>query len=151
MDDESPSSPRIIRPNLSPRQPSSKVLKEGLLANEKGWGGRLHDEQQSLSDGSVDPDNQMDRMIDLSGIPIDPSPFQIVDQTSLYKVHTLFALLGVSVAYVTARGKLIGVVGHAEIRKGIETAGGRRLEARPSQQHPRNRVQFERVPDTGIN
>lgn len=151
MDDESPSSPRIKRPNSSPRRQSSKVLKEGLLANEEGWGGRLHEEQQSLSDGSVDPDNQMDRMIDLSGIPIDPSPFQIVDQTSLYKVHTLFALLGVSVAYVTARGKLIGVVGHDEIRKGIETAGGRRLEARPLQQHPRNRVQFERVPDTGIN
>lgn len=50
----------------------------------------------------------MERMIDLSGIPIDPSPFQIVEKTSVYKVHTLFSLLGVAVAYVTERGVLVG-------------------------------------------
>ena len=41
----------------------------------------------------------------------------------LYKVHTLFSLLGVTVAYVTSKGALLGVVGSNELRLGIEHAG----------------------------
>ena len=60
---------------------------------------------------------------------IDPSPFQLVEMTSLYKVvhykkyflwwityslslqvHSLFSLLSLSHAYVTSLGKLVGVV-----------------------------------------
>ncbi|OWK63877.1 Chloride channel protein 1, partial [Lonchura striata] len=33
---------------------------------------------------------------------VDPSPFQLVERTSLHKTHTLFSLLGLSHAYVTS-------------------------------------------------
>ncbi|XP_061380284.1 chloride channel protein 2 isoform X1 [Danaus plexippus] len=51
---------------------------------------------------------------------IDPAPFQLVERTSLLKVHSLFSTLGVSRAYVTAIGRLIGVVALKELRKAIE-------------------------------
>ncbi|XP_069362629.1 chloride channel protein 2 isoform X2 [Maniola hyperantus] len=51
---------------------------------------------------------------------IDPAPFQLVERTSLLKVHSLFSTLGVSRAYVTAIGRLIGVVSLKELRKAIE-------------------------------
>lgn len=41
---------------------------------------------------------------------IDPAPFQLVRRTSLYKVHSLFSLLDLNRAYVTERGRLVGVV-----------------------------------------
>ena len=44
------------------------------------------------------------------GWQIDPSPFQLVERTSLYKVHTLFSLLGINSAYVTSAGKLVGEI-----------------------------------------
>nr|CAH0108614.1 unnamed protein product [Daphnia galeata] len=50
---------------------------------------------------------------------IDPAPFQLVEHTSLHKVHSIFSLLGVHLAYVTAYGKLVGVVSLAELRKAI--------------------------------
>ncbi|XP_049881468.1 chloride channel protein 2 isoform X2 [Pectinophora gossypiella] len=51
---------------------------------------------------------------------IDPAPFQLVERTSLLKVHSLFSTLGVKRAYVTAIGRLIGVVSIKELRKAIE-------------------------------
>uniref|UniRef100_A0A915PMI3 Chloride channel protein n=1 Tax=Setaria digitata TaxID=48799 RepID=A0A915PMI3_9BILA len=47
--------------------------------------------------------------INLDEIAIDPAPFQLVLGTSLYRVHTLFSLLGLNHAYITNRGKLIGL------------------------------------------
>lgn len=41
---------------------------------------------------------------------IDPAPFQLVRRTSVYKVHSLFSLLDLNRAYVTDRGRLVGVV-----------------------------------------
>ena len=38
------------------------------------------------------------------------------------QVHSMFSMLGVNLAYVTAIGKLIGVVGLKELRSGIENA-----------------------------
>ncbi|NXL51694.1 CLCN1 protein, partial [Podilymbus podiceps] len=60
---------------------------------------------------------------------IDPSPFQLVERTSLHKTHTLFSLLGLSHAYVTSMGKLRGVLGLEELQKAIEgsTRSGVRL------------------------
>ncbi|CAB4059445.1 CLCN2 [Lepeophtheirus salmonis] len=49
-------------------------------------------------------------------VHIDPAPFQLVEKTSLLKVHSLFSMLGVNHAYVTAIGRLIGVVGLKELR-----------------------------------
>ncbi|NXW65077.1 CLCN1 protein, partial [Eurystomus gularis] len=60
---------------------------------------------------------------------IDPSPFQLVERTSLHKTHTLFSLLGLSHAYVTSMGKLRGVLALEELQKAIEgsTSSGVRL------------------------
>ncbi|PIO57288.1 hypothetical protein TELCIR_21305, partial [Teladorsagia circumcincta] len=61
-----------------------------------------------------DPEALLDRTIDLDEIAIDAAPFQLVLGSSLYKVHTLFSLLGLSHAYVTDCGRLVGVVGLKE-------------------------------------
>ncbi|XP_077382950.1 chloride channel protein 1 isoform X2 [Festucalex cinctus] len=72
---------------------------------------------------------EMDKPMDLEQIRIDPSPFQLVERTSLHKTHTLFSLLGLSHAYVTSIGKLVGVVALKELQKAIEgsTRSGVRL------------------------
>eukprot|EP00112_Aurelia_sp_Birch-Aquarium-sp1_P022710 Seg65.8 transcript_id=Seg65.8/GoldUCD/mRNA.D3Y31 product="Chloride channel protein 2" protein_id=Seg65.8/GoldUCD/D3Y31 len=57
--------------------------------------------------------------IDFSDAHIDPAPFQLVEQTSLYKAHKLFCLLNLSQAYVTSIGRLIGVVTLRELRLAI--------------------------------
>ncbi|VDM62693.1 unnamed protein product [Angiostrongylus costaricensis] len=53
--------------------------------------------------------------IDLDDVAIDPAPFQLVKGTSLYKVHTLFSLLALNHAYVTEKGRLVGVVSLKEV------------------------------------
>ncbi|XP_077432465.1 chloride channel protein 1 [Vanacampus margaritifer] len=72
---------------------------------------------------------EMDKPMDMEQIRIDPSPFQLVERTSLHKTHTLFSLLGLSHAYVTSIGKLVGVVALKELQKAIEgsTRSGVRL------------------------
>ncbi|CAG5129965.1 unnamed protein product, partial [Candidula unifasciata] len=54
------------------------------------------------------------------GVQIDPAPFQLVERTSLHKVHSLFSLLGLSHAFVTNTGCLVGVVGLKELRIAIQ-------------------------------
>ncbi|PZC75071.1 chloride channel protein 2 isoform X2 [Helicoverpa armigera] len=78
---------------------------------------------------------------------IDPAPFQLVERTSLLKVHSLFSTLGVSRAYVTAIGRLIGVVSLKELRKAIEdvNSGALTLATRPE---PPRAPPAIRVPDT---
>ncbi|CAJ0606538.1 unnamed protein product [Cylicocyclus nassatus] len=66
-----------------------------------------------------DPEALLDRKIDLDEIAIDAAPFQLVLGSSLYKVHTLFSLLGLSHAYVTDCGRLVGVVGLKELRDAL--------------------------------
>ncbi|XP_046884677.1 chloride channel protein 1 isoform X1 [Hypomesus transpacificus] len=72
---------------------------------------------------------ELDKPIDVDQIRVDPSPFQLVERTSLHKTHTLFSLLGLSNAYVTSIGKLVGVVALNELQKAIEgsTRSGVRL------------------------
>ncbi|XP_062847547.1 chloride channel protein 1 [Trichomycterus rosablanca] len=74
-------------------------------------------------------DAELDKPINIDQIRIDPSPFQLVERTSLHKTHTLFSLLGLSHAYVTSIGKLVGVVALKELQKAIEgsTRSGVRL------------------------
>lgn len=67
-------------------------------------------------------EEQMKYSVDFSSCQVDPAPFQLVERTSLLKVHSLFSLVGVNLAYVTAIGKLVGVVGLTELRKAIEDA-----------------------------
>ncbi|KAM6959194.1 chloride channel protein 1a [Aplochiton taeniatus] len=72
---------------------------------------------------------EMEKPMEIDQIRIDPSPFQLVERTSLHKTHTLFSLLGLSHAYVTSIGKLVGVVALKELQKAIEgsTRSGVRL------------------------
>ena len=62
-------------------------------------------------------ESEMALEVDFSRCHIDPAPFQLVERTSLLKVHSLFSMVGVNHAYVTAIGRLVGVVGLKEVRK----------------------------------
>lgn len=57
----------------------------------------------------------MNEHLNFDLLSIDPAPFQLVERTSLYKVHALFSLLGLNRAYVTCLGRLIGVVALREV------------------------------------
>ncbi|XP_074040504.1 chloride channel protein 2 isoform X2 [Leptinotarsa decemlineata] len=65
---------------------------------------------------------QLKSQVDFTTARIDPAPFQLVERTSLLKVHSLFSLLAINFAYVTSIGKLVGVVGLKELRQAIEDA-----------------------------
>jgi CBS domain-containing protein len=43
-------------------------------------------------------------------VPVDSSAMQVSEQTSMAKVHFLFTVLGLSHIYITARGRLVGVI-----------------------------------------
>uniref|UniRef100_A0A915PPV4 Chloride channel protein n=1 Tax=Setaria digitata TaxID=48799 RepID=A0A915PPV4_9BILA len=68
---------------------------------------------------AVSKDSLLDRIIDLDELAIDSAPFQLVLGSSLYKVHTLFSLLALSHAYVTDRGRLVGVIALKELRDAL--------------------------------
>ncbi|NXA55957.1 CLCN1 protein, partial [Nothocercus julius] len=72
---------------------------------------------------------ELDKDVCFDSCRIDPSPFQLVERTSLHKTHTLFSLLGLSHAYITSMGKLRGVLALEELQKAIEgsTRSGVRL------------------------
>lgn len=53
---------------------------------------------------------QLDCVINLNNCHIDAAPFQLVGNTSLLKVHTLFTMLQLNHTYVTSIGRLVGVV-----------------------------------------
>ncbi|TSK34827.1 Chloride channel protein 1 [Bagarius yarrelli] len=76
-------------------------------------------------------DVELEKPIDIDQIRIDPSPFQLVERTSLHKTHTLFSLLGLSHAYVTSIGKLVGVVALKELQKAIEGSTRTGVRLRP--------------------
>lgn len=81
----------------------------------------------SAEDQRIWEEEQMQQPVDFSACHIDPAPFQLVERTSLLKVHSLFSMVGVNIAYVTAIGKLVGVVGLKELRKAIEDANSGNL------------------------
>lgn len=61
--------------------------------------------------------DQLAQPIDFKALPIriDPSPFQLVERTSLLRVHSMFSMMGVNHAYVTKIGRLVGVVSLKEV------------------------------------
>ncbi|KAL1115624.1 hypothetical protein AAG570_005914 [Ranatra chinensis] len=61
-------------------------------------------------------EEEMSRKVSFSECHVDPAPFQLVGRTSLLKVHSIFSLVGVNHAYVTAIGRLIGVVALKEVK-----------------------------------
>jgi len=48
---------------------------------------------------------------------VDPCPFQVVDKTSLSKLHFIFTMLGITHCYVTCHGRLVGIVTKKELMK----------------------------------
>ncbi|XP_066997204.1 chloride channel protein 2 isoform X2 [Anabrus simplex] len=78
-------------------------------------------------------EEEMGKSITFDKCHIDPAPFQLVEKTSLLKVHSLFSMVGVNHAYVTAIGRLIGVVGLKELRKAIEDANSGNLPVQQQQ------------------
>ena len=76
----------------------------------------------SMSEQQEWEEEEMRSSVDFDQCQVDPAPFQLVEKTSLLKVHSLFSMVGVNHAYVTAIGRLIGVVGLKELRAGIENA-----------------------------
>ncbi|XP_071538119.1 chloride channel protein 2-like isoform X3 [Panulirus ornatus] len=63
---------------------------------------------------------ELSKEVDFSKCHIDPAPFQLVERTSLLRVHSMFSMLGINHAYVTAIGRLIGVVALKEVRMAID-------------------------------
>lgn len=53
---------------------------------------------------------QLNMTVEFEQCSIDPAPFQLVERTTIYKVHLLFSMLALSQAYVTSAGRLVGVV-----------------------------------------
>ncbi|XP_070207143.1 chloride channel protein 2-like [Littorina saxatilis] len=76
---------------------------------------QLTEEEQELWEN-----RQLTIPVDWEGVQIDPAPFQLVERTSLHKVHSLFSLLGLNHAYVTNTGRLVGVVGLKQLRTAIQ-------------------------------
>lgn len=78
-------------------------------------------------------DYQLQQPINLSECHVDPAPFQLVERTCLIKVHSMFSMMGLDLAYVTTLGRLVGVVGLKELRKAIEEANSGVLKPRDLQ------------------
>ncbi|XP_072383243.1 chloride channel protein 2-like isoform X1 [Diabrotica undecimpunctata] len=93
-------------------------------------------------------EEQMQLPVDFGLCQVDPAPFQLVERTSLLKVHSLFSLVGVNHAYVTAIGKLVGVVGLNELRKAIEDANSGNNPL--SQEESARNVSSEKISNGGI-
>ncbi|XP_042305968.1 chloride channel protein 1 isoform X2 [Sceloporus undulatus] len=74
---------------------------------------------------------ELEKEVCFDSCRIDPSPFQLVERTSLHKTHTLFSLLGLSHAYVTSMGKLRGVIALEELQKAIEGSTSSGVQLRP--------------------
>lgn len=89
----------------------------------------------SPEDQKMWEEEEMEKPVALT-VQVDPAPFQLVERTSLLKVHSLFSMLGVNHAYVTATGRLMGVVGLKELRKAIEDTNAGLLPAQPSAAGP---------------
>ena len=89
----------------------------------------------SLEEQKEWEESEMEKAVRFEDCHIDPAPFHLVEKTSLLKVHSLFSMLGVNHAYVTALGRLIGVVGLKELRKSIEDANsGQSIAAKRNEQ-----------------
>lgn len=52
-------------------------------------------------------EEEMRMHVDFTACHVDPAPFQLVERTSLLKVHSLFSMVGVNHAYVTAIGNTL--------------------------------------------
>ncbi|XP_054598910.1 chloride channel protein 2 [Nothobranchius furzeri] len=63
-------------------------------------------------------EKQLDEQVDFSSCKIEE--FQLAENTSLYKTHTIFSLVGLDHIYVTCSGRLVGVVSLQELSEAIK-------------------------------
>ena len=110
----------MFKRSLSSRASSGWDFGDSLLS--PGGGRKLLRPEMSLEEQREWERQEMEKPVNFTDIHIDPAPFQLVEKSSLLKVHSLFSMLGVNHAYVTTIGRLIGVVGLKELRKAIEDA-----------------------------
>ncbi|CAH2004895.1 unnamed protein product [Acanthoscelides obtectus] len=89
-----------------------------------------------LNEQKVWEENQLKHQIDFTACRIDPAPFQLVERTSLLKVHSLFSMLAINFAYVTSIGRLVGVVSLKELRQAIEDANSGNPPKEPTENIP---------------
>ncbi|KHJ95906.1 chloride transporter, ClC family [Oesophagostomum dentatum] len=116
-------SPQHLHNFLTDRNISGNtLLAHSPLHDNQGERGPLASLLYSQADSHEVPVHSMAKRaeilaskIDLDDVAIDPAPFQLVKGTSLYKVHTLFSLLALNHAYVTEKGRLVGVVALKEV------------------------------------
>ncbi|KAL1777402.1 chloride channel protein ClC-Kb isoform X1 [Sigmodon hispidus] len=57
----------------------------------------------------------------VSGCPTQPVTLQLSPETSLHETHNLFELLNLQLLFVTSRGRVVGSVTWAELKKAIST------------------------------
>ncbi|XP_010789113.1 chloride channel protein 1-like, partial [Notothenia coriiceps] len=123
-------------PEKGPLQSVRKTLRNLFTSKSRQTEGQSQEPCPPPLSDPMTPDQitaweeeEMDKPMEIDEIRVDPSPFQLVERTSLHKTHTLFSLLGLSHAYVTSIGKLVGVVALKELQKAIEgsTRSGVRL------------------------
>lgn len=98
-----------------PVPPSPRAYKKVQLPRERVIDMSPEDQKQW-------EEEEMTQGVNFDKCHIDPAPFQLVERTSLLKVHSLFSMVGVNHAYVTTIGRLIGVVALKELREAIENA-----------------------------
>jgi chloride channel 2 len=73
----------------------------------------------TLEEKKLWEEGEMLKPVDFHMCHVDPAPFQLVERTSLLKVHSMFSLLGVNRAYVTTIGRLIGIVSLSEVSETV--------------------------------
>ncbi|XP_021693329.1 chloride channel protein 2 [Aedes aegypti] len=83
----------------------------------------------SIEEQKIWEQNEMAKSIDIDNLPIDPAPFQLVERTTILKVHSLFAMASINLAYVTNIGKLVGVVALKELRLAVQGVNNGTLTA----------------------
>ncbi|PAV57220.1 hypothetical protein WR25_11461 [Diploscapter pachys] len=65
---------------------------------------------------------------ELTDEDIDPAPFSLVKKTSLYRIHSIFSMMQLNIAFVTECGRLIGCVGLADVRRALDESKTRKKQ-----------------------
>lgn len=73
---------------------------------------------------------QLQLPVDFSPCHIDPTPFQIVERTCLVKVHGVFSMMRLDLAFVTDLGKLKGMLTLEGLKDAISDVKSGKLKPR---------------------
>lgn len=73
---------------------------------------------------------QLELPVDFSPCHIDPTPFQIVERTCLVKVHGVFSMMRLDLAFVTDLGKLKGMLTLEGLKDAISDVKSGKLKPR---------------------